>query len=361
MTAELPLNALVSHALIAWTIEFDYLFEAKVPHITTVGTGHGSFNEGGIWLVSQAMWTTYIRFIGPEGTPVRELQARARLSEAGVKSALHHLEWWHYVTFSPDAADTRAKPRYRDLLVHLTPAGRVAQEAWRPLAGQVHRRWVKRLGKDAVDRLQDELRRVVSALDPDLPDYLPVVQYSDGLRIQLTDPDDDAPRRRTPVERLDTSALLSRVLLGMALEFESANPLSLTTSANVLRVIDAKGTPSRELPRRGGVDKAGVVAATNYLQRNGYVDVGRDRDKVVTLTATGRAAQRAYAKTTWRSPALEDVLRGLDLSPGLRPPDGSWRKAKPYVSQTSAFLNDPRGALPHHPMVLHRGGYPDGC
>lgn len=361
VTDDLKLNALLSQVLVAYTIEFDYLFEAKVPHTTTIGTGAGGFNQGGIWLVSQAMWTTYLRFVRPEGTPVRELQARARQSAAGVKSALHHLEWWHYLTFAPDPADRRPKPRYRDLLVHLTPAGRVAQEGWQPIGALMQKRWAKRFGKDALGRLQDALREVVANLDPDLPDYLPVVQYNDGLRVQLADPDDGAVQRRGPVELLDVSALLSRVLLGMALDYESAHPLSLTTSANVLRVVDAKGTPSRDLPRRGGVDKAGVVAATNFLQRNGYVEIGNDKDKVVRPTAKGRAEQREYARTDWQHPALEQVLCELDLTPGLRPPDGSWRTVKPYAQQVEAFLSDPRAALPHHPMILHRGGYPDGC
>ena len=48
------------------------------------------------------------------------------------------------------------------------------------------------------------------------------------------------------------------------------------------------------------------------------------------------------------------------VSLGLRPyPDG-WRASKPYAAQTERFLNDPGGQLPRYPMVLHRGGYPDG-
>jgi hypothetical protein len=44
----------------------------------------------------------------------------------------------------------------------------------------------------------------------------------------------------------------------------------------------------------------------------------------------------------------------------LRPyPDG-WRAQRPYVTQTTAVVADPAGTLPHYPMVLHRGGWPDG-
>jgi hypothetical protein len=48
------------------------------------------------------------------------------------------------------------------------------------------------------------------------------------------------------------------------------------------------------------------------------------------------------------------------LSAGLRPHAEGWRAHPPYLAQTKAVLADPRGSLPHFPMVLHRGGYPDG-
>jgi hypothetical protein len=37
------------------------------------------------------------------------------------------------------------------------------------------------------------------------------------------------------------------------------------------------------------------------------------------------------------------------LAPGLMAREGNWRAGEPTPS-----------TLPHHPMVLHRGGYPDG-
>jgi len=57
---------------------------------------------------------------------------------------------------------------------------------------------------------------------------------------------------------------------------------------------------------------------------------------------------------------LERILDHPQLSGGLTPyPDG-WRASKPYAHRTQALIADPRRALPHHPMVLHRGGWPDG-
>ena len=39
-----------------------------------------------------------------------------------------------------------------------------------------------------------------------------------------------------------------------------------------------------------------------------------------------------------------------------------WRLARRglYKRWTDAFVRSPRDALPHYPMVLHRGGWPDG-
>jgi hypothetical protein len=48
------------------------------------------------------------------------------------------------------------------------------------------------------------------------------------------------------------------------------------------------------------------------------------------------------------------------LSLGLRPYPGGWRARNPYLRQTTAVLDDPDDALPHYPMVLHRGVWPDG-
>ena len=57
---------------------------------------------------------------------------------------------------------------------------------------------------------------------------------------------------------------------------------------------------------------------------------------------------------------LDRILDHPDLATGLTPyPDG-WRASKPYLRQTEAVLADPRARLPHYPMVLHRGGWPDG-
>jgi len=105
--------------------------------------------------------------------------------------------------------------------------------------------------------------------------------------------------------------------------------------------------------------------ATGYLGRKGLAEFRPQRS--VTLTATGRAALADYrARARAREDqvlraALEAVVSQREaMAEGLVPPPGCWRGEKPYLTQTHRVLADPAAALPWHPMVLHRGGWPDG-
>jgi hypothetical protein len=368
-----PLSTLLSQVLVAHTIEFDDLAEQSVLHGTTVGTGAG-IHAGGVWFTSRVMWTNFIRHIDQKGRPVREVQALACLSESVIKSRLHHLEWWSYLTFAPDPKDTRAKPRYLDQLVKLTPNGEKAAKSWAPLADEIDKRWNKRFGKAKLDPLSKALRRIVAAEALDLPDSMPVVDYGDGMRATLVMPD-EAPVR-TPLANLDLSGLLSRALLAVTLAYERGAEVSLTAAANVLRVVGDGGTSLKELPQRAGVSKEGQAALVNFLKKSGFVTVGTDKAKTVKLTAKGKNARDDHPKRIatiekrWeQSVGRQTVVvlrKGLDaildhskFVEGLRP-HGGWRVDKRYARQTEAVLADPRAGLPQHPMITHRGGFPDG-
>jgi hypothetical protein len=99
--ASLPLSALLSHTLVAFTIEFDNEFEHQMPHRTT---SHGS-TRGSIqapWLVSLVMWSNCMQFVGEKGVSVGDLEALAR-----TKTNLNGMERWGYTVVTPDPADTR--------------------------------------------------------------------------------------------------------------------------------------------------------------------------------------------------------------------------------------------------------------
>jgi len=57
----------------------------------------------------------------------------------------------------------------------------------------------------------------------------------------------------------------------------------------------------------------------------------------------------------------EAVLASPAFAEGIEPPPTGWRSGPPYAAQTDRLLTDPRAALPRHPLMLHRGGHPDGA
>ena len=75
----LPLPALVSQLLVAFTIEFDNEFEHQMPPRTT---RHGSTpgSDRPPWLVSMATWVHGMRFVPEDGIPASELARRAHLT-----------------------------------------------------------------------------------------------------------------------------------------------------------------------------------------------------------------------------------------------------------------------------------------
>ena len=116
--ADRPLPALLSQALVAFTIEFDNESEHQIQHRTSRGPAAGS---RGPWLVSEAMWANFLRFVPAGGVPLGEVAALASIIN------LAGLERWGYVTLGPDPADRRAKPPRRDWVVRPTAAGQRAQ------------------------------------------------------------------------------------------------------------------------------------------------------------------------------------------------------------------------------------------
>ena len=63
--AQWPLSALLSQALVAFTIEADNEAEHRLPHRTT---SHGrAAGPPGPWLVSLAMWENCLRYLTDDG------------------------------------------------------------------------------------------------------------------------------------------------------------------------------------------------------------------------------------------------------------------------------------------------------
>jgi DNA-binding MarR family transcriptional regulator len=367
--AGLPLSTLLSHVLVAFTIELDNEFEHQTPHRTARYGSTGGLGQGP-WLASMVMWSNCMRFVGEEGTTVRELERLAR-----TKTNWNGMERWGYIVVKPDPADTRPKPPRSDWLVYATPKGRKAREVWRPLFGAIEKRWRERFGDDEITRLRESLWAVVSQMDLELPDCLPILNY--GLFSKGSDYERRAPGGlddRSDAD-LPLSALLSRVLLAFAIDFERESELSLAISANIVRVLDEKGVRVRDLPILSGVSKEAISMALGFLQKKHVVVVEPDpndsRTKIVRLTSSGRKAQDAYhqllvtIEERWQAGFGKKIIlnlrRSLEVLVGEPVAEKSplFRALNPYPDGWRALVRKPN-TLPHYPMVLHRGGYPDG-
>ncbi len=345
---QLPLSALLSQFLVAFTIEFDNEFERRMPHRTT---NHGSTGPGP-WLVSMAMWFTCMRFVTEEGVTAGELTARARTS-----TSLNGMERWRYITIDAPHTAGRAKRVRSDSLIRPTGYGLQAQKIWRPLFSVVEDRWRERFGRSEIDAIRAALSALARQLDPDRPDCMPILGY--GLFSRLPEKLRKFESDRAGLSDSPLPVLLARVLLAFTIEFERASDISLAISANVLRNVSDEGTPVRELPRIACVSKEAVTMSVSFLEKRGFAR----KSKRLELTAEGQSARDAYARRTrriemsWRELfGRETVDRLRELLERLAPllntselwSDG-WRSSLPK----------PEG-LPHFPMTLHRGGFPDG-
>jgi hypothetical protein len=342
MAVRAALSTALSQALIAFTIEFDNEFEHRVEHHT------GNRSGGGVWLTSMVMWANLMRLVPSDGVALAAVAANGRITNLG------GLQRWGYLRIDPV-----------DQVVRPTPDGRRAQQVWAPLADEIEQRWRERFGDATIDGLRQALSCVADAA---LPAFLPVLNFSDGMRA-------DHVRGVPGAVAQDLAALLSQPLLAYTMEYEQESTLSLAMSTNVVRVLSADPVPVRDLPTRSGVSKEAITAAVGFLQRHDYAVVEPvDGAKLVSLTRRGLAAQTQHTRLAdaleqrWRRRLGVDadrlstaLITGRQLALGLRPyPDG-WRATRnPYRARTEAVLADPSTALPQYPMILHRGGYPDG-
>ena len=355
-----PLSTLLSQALVAHTIELDNEFERRFQD-----------SGGGARVTSLTMWSNLLRFVG-DGTTVAEFVAATGLPKQHALSRLGGIERWRYVSVGPTGSPPKregygsASGTKGDWAVRLTPAGARAAAIWPSLPAAIEARWRDRFGARRVDELLRALRAVENGIETALPDYLPIVASTGVMRLELPTVE---PRRAS--SDLPLVTLLAHALMAYTVDFEERSALALPLSANVFRVLDEAGVPVRELPARAGISKEAVAVSLTVLGRTEHVAVqGSPASKrTVRLTSPGKKLRAEQARLharigkTWDArlrASLERILAHPKLAAGLEPYSDGWRASKPYAAHTQALLADPRGALPHSPMVLHRGGWPDG-
>ncbi|HTZ60288.1 MAG TPA: MarR family winged helix-turn-helix transcriptional regulator [Acidobacteriaceae bacterium] len=354
----LPLFALLSFALVAFTIEFDNEFEHQVPHRTTMqGSSTGSRQVP--WLVSRVMWSNFLRFIPEEGTTLGDLRRRLGMRNANLRQWLERTgKWWGYLVVESKSPEARILP---------TAGGRKAIQVWRTLDDLIEKRWRDRFGEEVIDALCHSLSAIVRHIKVELPEGLPVLGYG----LYSRGPEEPQPAE-APSAGISLPSLLSKVLLWFAMEIEGSSEVSLAICANVLRLVGEEGIRVRDLPRQAGVSREAIAMAVSFLLKRGYAvqeSKPGTRTKIMLLTAQGRKARKTYddlvqaIEQRWHEQFGDEVVGRLreslerlagnssaehsPLRPGLHPDPEGWRKAAPE-------------ALPYYPMVLHRGGFPDG-
>ncbi|MGL5826469.1 MAG: hypothetical protein ACRCYU_16905 [Nocardioides sp.] len=357
----------LSRLLIAFTIEVDN----EVEHRMARAVPEPPFR------ISLVMWANFLRLVG-DGGAVADLPDWCGLPKPRVLSTLGGMERWRYVYVAPPPAAApppskregygSARALRPEWIVRPTATGAAAREIWPAVLADVTERWRARFGEREVGDLRDAC---LSIADVPAHEYLPVVTGTGGLVSELA-AGRPSLEGSTP---FPLSALLAGVLLAYTVEFEQAAPLSLPLTENVVRVLSASGTDVRELPAASRISPEAVTMSLNYLRRKGYVE----RSGMVRLTDTGVAAYEesraalARVEQSWERrggterlrAATRAVLQQRDgmrsrLGLGLVPyPDG-WRAERRYLPRTEAVLADPCAGLPRHPVVLPRGGWPDG-
>jgi DNA-binding MarR family transcriptional regulator len=345
-----PLVALLSQALVAFTIEADNEFEQRMPHRTAADRGDPAAT--GPWLTSLTYWSNYLLGLPDDGITARELARHAGDDANSIGSRLNELRRWGYARVQRNGADLGAT------LVIPTENGRRARDTWAPIEALVTERWRERFGPPA-----DELATLLADAPADLPLGFPVTAWGHTTRIH----------RLPPVPATGLYSALSRALLTIAREFDAEAPMSLAVSLDFVRIVPPTGAPVRDLPLLAGISKEAIAIQVGRFERNGLGVVQRDErgTKRFALTTDGRARGAAAmarldsleAGRGTTSSRLRVVLSGLvgdRMSDGLTPPATGWRASGPYHAQTAAIVADPAAALPWFPMVSHRGGYPDG-
>ncbi len=151
--------------------------------------------------------------------------------------------------------------------------------------------------------------------------------------------------------------------------------MSLAVGSNLLRVLREDGVRPRDLPALTGISKEAVSWALGVLLRSRLAaeepDPAAARGKVVRLTPRGLLARGLYLELSgtiedrWRDrfgrgtiEALRQPLEALAIGSAGQPPL-LFQGLEPRPDNWRAQVRPP-SLLPYYPMVLHRGGYPDG-
>ena len=312
------------------------------------------------------MWANLLRFVGEEGISVQELSRKAGYPPRKVHPDLAGMTRWRYVT--NDGANPKS-PKMNDT-IRLTAVGAKAAQTWEPLVAEIEQRWVLRFGHEAVARLKWVLVAIVEGMKRPLPHYFPTLYHRQGMRGPVPhQPECDPP------SQLALPYLASQLHHLFTLEADQQSEISLALRSNVLRVVDTDPIAKKELPSLAGISKEALSMSINYLKKQDLMleaPSATERGKVVWLTEQGQAEKERYhdivdsVEQAWREKVSTKVLG--DLRAALEPfvvPETAGQPSPLFQGLEAApqlwrGQRRKRNVLPYHPMVLYRGGWPDG-
>jgi DNA-binding MarR family transcriptional regulator len=149
-----PLSALLSQALIAFTLDFDQRLNARCKALGLKQSPP-----------SLAMWSNILRFVGERSVEQGELPELSGISKPAVQSSVACLQRHGWVTVGAHPSDPRAKN------VRLTPRGRKIAKLWRSTLQEIDDQWSVLFGPDHVTALRTSLEQVIQKLAAPLPFY----------------------------------------------------------------------------------------------------------------------------------------------------------------------------------------------
>ena len=167
-----------------------------------------------------------------------------------------------------------------------------------------------------------------------------------------------------------------RVLLAFAIESSASRTCRSRSALISSRVLNEKGMPVRDLPQlQAGISKESLSMAMGVLRKKRLAVIEAEergsRTKVARVTAKGREVRDAYRRLLGRSETLGDAVRRRGLrrasritrtaggrTPGRNHPGFSADLSLTRMAGERRRPNPRR--CPHFPMVVHRGGFPDG-
>ena len=363
----LSLSALLSHALVAFTIELDNEAEHRLPHRTTNHAGAGQAD--GTWLTSVAMFENCLRFVTDQPITVGELQTLARTG-----TNLDGMRRWGYITI-----DGTAKKIYHGrpgpgAVLRATARGLQARQIWLPLPAVVEQRWTERFGAGPIGQLRQAAAGGRRAARP-RPARLPSRSWARSCSAaDRTPPCRPSPNHPTsPRCRSRRCCPASCWPLPWTTRPPPRYPSRSAPTCSASSARTARGSATSRVMT--GISKEAVAWAMGVLIRARLAveepDPAASRGKVARLTSRGVRAQDLYleflgaVEDRWRDRfggdtigALRRPLEALAVGADGQPPP-LFQGLEPYPDNWRASVRPPR-TLPYYPMVLHRGGYPDG-